>query len=96
VKIWLDAQRPPAEEAWISVRTTAEVIALLETGMVSELSLGHDQGMVDVLAWLEERAAREGLRPPRLSLRSGSPMAHARMRQAVESIRRRAGGTQSS
>jgi hypothetical protein len=61
VKVWLDAQRPPAEEAWVCVRTTAEVIALLETGMVTELSLGHDLGMVDVLAWLEKRAARRGV-----------------------------------
>jgi hypothetical protein len=93
MRVWLDGQRPPPEEVWVCVRTTAEVIALLETGMVTELSLGHDQGLVEMLAWLEERAAREGLRPPRLSLRSGSPMAHQRMRQAVESIRRRASGT---
>jgi hypothetical protein len=93
VGVWLDGQRPPPEEAWVCVRTPAEAIALLETGTVNELSLGHDQGLVDVLAWLEERAAREGLRPPRLSLRSGSPMAHERMQRAVESIRRHADGT---
>jgi hypothetical protein len=93
VRVWLDGQRPPPAEAWVCVRTPAEVIALRETGMVTELSLGHDQGPVDVLAWLEELAARESLRPPRLSLRSRSPMAHERMQQAVETITRRAGGT---
>jgi hypothetical protein len=93
MRVWLDGQRPPPEEVWVCVHTPAEVVCSLETGTVTELSLGHDSGIVDVLAWLEERAAREGLRPPRLSLRSGSPMAHERMQLAVESIRRRAGGT---
>ena len=48
MRVWLDDRRPlPDPEEWVWVRTPAEVIELLESGKVSELSLDHDLGLDD-------------------------------------------------
>ena len=60
VKVYLDDERT-APEGWLRVKTPAQCIALLETGMVSHLSLDHDLGDdegigtgYDVVLWLEQ------------------------------------------
>jgi hypothetical protein len=42
-RVFLDDRRP-APDGWTLVRWPDEVIALLETGAVEELSLDHDLG----------------------------------------------------
>jgi len=46
VKVFLDDVRE-APAGWIRCRTPDEVIVLLETGDVEELSLDHDLGLID-------------------------------------------------
>ncbi len=41
MKVYLDDERP-TPSGWISVRWPDEAIALLETGMVTDISLDHD------------------------------------------------------
>lgn len=98
MKVWLDDVRE-APEGWIHVRTPEEVIDLLRTGTVKELSLDHDLGLAsdeaertgyDVLRWLEEAVAT-GAWPfplPEIRVHSANPVGWRRMEQAISSIQR--------
>ena len=65
---------------------------------MDELSLDHDLGLFgedgreqtgyDVLLWIEQQIATDGLRLPLLSVHSANPPAHERMLRAIESIGR--------
>ena len=65
MKIFLDDERDPPE-GWTLVRWPQEVIDLLKTGKVSEISLDHDLGDdrkgtgYDVLTWIEEQVIVKG------------------------------------
>ncbi|HCC22888.1 TPA: hypothetical protein DF272_01780 [Candidatus Falkowbacteria bacterium] len=64
MKVFLDDLRTPPD-GWLLVRTPDEVIVLLRTGQVEELSLDHDLALWDdngreidgeaVTNWLEEQ-----------------------------------------
>jgi hypothetical protein len=71
-----------------------EVIALMATCGVSEVSLDHDLGDdergtgYDVLLWLEEQVFTAGMRPPQLSVHSANSSARLKMEAAIRSIER--------
>ena len=70
-----------------------KVIALLETGDVTELSLDRDLGDdkitgYDVLVWLEEAVALRSFKPPTIRIHSANVVGRARMKQAIASIER--------
>lgn len=99
MRVFLDDLRE-APAGWIRCRTPAEVIALLETGDVEELSLDHDLGLIDgereatgydVLTWIERQVATAGFKPPRMHVHSANPIAHKRMLEAIASIIRLGG-----
>ena len=61
LKVYLDDERE-APDGWLRVKTPAQTIALLKTGLVSHLSLDHDLGDdenigtgYDVVLWMEEQ-----------------------------------------
>lgn len=91
MKLFLDDERHPPE-GWDRVTTPEEVIELLETKLVTHLSLDHDLGLDDnrtgyhVLLWLEEKVATERFRPPHLAIHSANSGARKKMEQAVTSI----------
>ena len=95
MKVWLDDRRPePA--GWVRCYTPEQVIELLQTRSVTELSLDHDLGLLDgsrertgydVLLWIEQHAA-QGYAPPRIHVHSANPVAHQRMLAAIEAIER--------
>jgi len=93
LKLFLDDQRSPPE-GWTLVRWPSEMIALLETGEIDEISLDHDLGDdvrgtgYDVLVWIEEAVATRGFRPPMIHLHSANVVGRKRMLQAVQSIQR--------
>ena len=94
MRIFLDDQRP-APEGWTLVCTAREVIALLEAGGVTHISLDHDLGDAavtgtgyDVLVWIEEAVATRGFAPPEIAIHSANAGAVPRMRLAVEAIKR--------
>lgn len=92
MKVYLDDTRPtPA--GWVGARWPEEVIALLQTGQVDEISLDHDLGDdrrtgYDVLLWIEEAVATRGFKPPRIAVHSSNYGARERMELAVASIER--------
>jgi hypothetical protein len=93
VKVFLDDERV-TPEGWVAARWPEEVIALLETGQVTALSLDHDLGDdvhgtgYDVLCWLEEAVATRGFIPPSIRIHSANPSARQKMTLAVERIER--------
>jgi hypothetical protein len=98
VRIYLDDTRE-APEGWVRTYTPEEVIDLLQTGKVKEISLDHDLGLAsdegertgyDVLTWLEEQLATGAwsLPIPEIHVHSANRVGWRRMEQAISSIQR--------
>lgn len=94
MKVFLDDLRT-APEGWVRVLWPEEVIDLLKTGLVTELSLDHDLGDdshgtgYDVLVWIEVAIALNGFVPPSIKIHSANPAAVQRMEAALRSIANR-------
>jgi len=96
MKIYLDDERTPPN-GWKLVKTPKEVIKLLKTGKVTELSLDHDLGDdknigtgYDVLLWLEKEVHMNNFKPPKvLKVHSANVSARTKMEQAIKSINRK-------
>ncbi|CAG2146659.1 hypothetical protein LMG19282_02990 [Cupriavidus campinensis] len=91
MKVYLDDERDtPA--GWICASWPDEVISLLETGSVVEISLDHDLGDdergtgYDVILWIEEAVALRGFIPPKISVHSANASAAERMRAGIDAI----------
>lgn len=95
MRVFLDDVRS-APEGWVRAFWPEEVIHLLSTELVTELSLDHDLGDdergtgYDVLHWLEEQVIMRGFRPPSIKVHSANPPARIRMMNAIASIERHA------
>lgn len=93
LKVYLDDERP-VPEGWILARWPAEVIALLELGVVNTISLDHDLGDdvrgtgYDVLTWIEEAVSTRGFKAPEILIHTANPPAMKRMMDAVEKIKK--------
>lgn len=92
MKIYLDDVRP-TPEGYTRCYWPDEVIHLLKTQEVSEVSLDHDLGDdakgtgYDVLAWIEKEVYTNNYNPPAvLKVHSSNPIARQRMLAAIESI----------
>lgn len=102
MKVWLDDRRSPRGDDWTWVTTPDEVIELLRSGQVEEMSLDHDLGIdvgqdektgYDVLAWLEEEIGMGRWRfpLPKMKAHSSNPAAFDRMERAITAIKRLTG-----
>ncbi len=95
MKIFLDDERP-VPHGWVGTRWPDEVIVLLETGSVTDLSLDHDLGDddrgtgYDVVKWIEEAVITRGFRPPNITVHSANTSARVRMELGIAVIRRHA------
>ena len=96
MKVWLDDLRLEPE-GWVRCHTPDDVISLLQTGQVVEISLDHDLGLLDgereqtgynVLLWIEQQVAMAGFKPPIMRVHSANTVAHDRMLAAIKSIDR--------
>ena len=93
MKVFLDDERD-TPDGWMRTYWPEEVIALLMTGEVTELSLDHDLGDDDhgtgytVLLWLEEQVAVHGMSPPLIHVHSANSSARQKMEAAIVSIQR--------
>ena len=93
VKVYLDDERP-APEGWVRVKTPEQCIALLETGMVSHLSLDHDLGDdenvgtgYDVVLWMEEQFFLNHYLPPEnITVHSANVSARVKMEQGIKKL----------
>ncbi|MGA4636695.1 cyclic-phosphate processing receiver domain-containing protein [Pseudomonas solani] len=97
MKVYLDDERA-TPDGWVRTWWPDEVIELLKTGSVSELSLDHDLGDdergtgYDVILWIEEAVALHGFVPPRIRVHSANSSAVLKMQagvRAIESLARR-------
>jgi len=93
MKIFLDDVRPtPA--GWTRAYWPEEVISLMQTQDVDEISLDHDLGDeahgtgYDVILWIEEAVASRKFTPPKIFVHSANPPAHKRMLDAIRAIER--------
>lgn len=93
MRVYLDDERP-TPTGWVRTYWPDEVIRLLQTGQVSELSLDHDLGDdargtgYTVLLWLEEQVALNAFIPPILHVHSANSSARQKMLSAIDSIYR--------
>ena len=93
MKVYLDDERP-TPEGWTPTRWPEEVIDLLKTGKVTELSLDHDLGDdehgtgYDVVQWIEKAVVTEGFQPPKISVHSANVSARQKMELGIQSIER--------
>lgn len=93
LRVFLDDERP-TPEGWVRTYWPDEVIALLESGRVVELSLDHDLGDdergtgYDVILWLEEAVVLRGFSPPKVHVHSANAVARLRMQAGIEAIER--------
>lgn len=93
MRVFLDDERT-TPDGWHRCYWPDEVIALLETGEVTHVSLDHDLGDdergtgYDVIVWIEERVATAGFLPPTLSVHSANAAARERMEAGIRSIER--------
>lgn len=93
LRVYLDDERP-TPPGWTRVYWPDEAIALLEQGIVRELSLDHDLGDdargtgYDVILWIEAAVAERGFRPPQIHVHSANSAARARMLAGVQAIQR--------
>jgi len=96
MKVFLDDERP-TPPGWVLARWPEEVIAYLETGEVTKLSLDHDLGDdahgtgYDVLIWIEEAVATRGFTAPSMRVHSANSSARQKMETAIRAIERRSG-----
>lgn len=95
MKIYLDDERE-APEGWVHVYWPFQVIELLKTGEVTEISLDHDLGDdlrgtgYDVILWIEEAVYTEGFEPPDIYIHSANSSARQKMHAGISSIKQQA------
>ena len=91
MKVYLDDERA-TPDGWIRCYWPDEVIELLYSGDVTEISLDHDLGDdkrgtgYDVLVWIEEAVADRGWCPPAMSVHSANSSARQKMEAAIRQI----------
>lgn len=92
MKVYLDDERQ-APEGWVRVYWPFQVIELLKTGEVTEISLGHDLGDdlrgtgYDVILWIEEAVYTESFAPPVIHIHSANCSARQKMQAGISSIK---------
>jgi len=102
MKVYLDDARPLDEnhspnDGWVKVMSVNEVITLLQTGLVTELSLDNDLGDqaphnegYQVLNWIEEQVYISDFTPPDvMKVHSANSVRALQMEKTIETIRRR-------
>lgn len=91
MKVFLDDERE-TPDGWVRAFWPSEVVALLDTGAVEELSLDHDLGDdqigtgYDVVLWIEEAVALRNFKPPRIAVHSANSSARDKMLAGIRSI----------
>jgi len=98
VKVYLDDERA-TPEGWHRVYWPDEAIALLENGVVTELSLDHDLGDddrgtgYDVVLWIEEAVVVNNFSPPKMKVHSANSSARLKMEAGIRAIEEKSAKT---
>ncbi|EGS1995263.1 cyclic-phosphate processing receiver domain-containing protein [Vibrio vulnificus] len=91
MRIYLDDERV-TPDGWVRAYWPEDVINLLHSGVVTEISLDHDLGDdirgtgYDVILWIEKEVVLNGFVPPKMSVHSANISARKKMEQAIANI----------
>lgn len=91
MRLFLDDERQ-TPDGWTRVYWPDEAIALLQSGLVTEISLDHDLGDdargtgYDVVLWIEEAVRLRDFVPPRIHVHSANSAARVRMLAGIKAI----------
>ena len=94
LKVYLDDERQ-TPDGWVRTYWPEEVIELLKTGNVEEISLDHDLGDdehgtgYDVVLWVEEQVFLNGFVPPKMKVHSANSSAREKMESGIRTIEKR-------
>lgn len=95
MKVFLDDERE-TPDGWVRVYWPDEAIALLEKGVVTEISLDHDLGDdergtgYDVVLWIEEAVITRGFHPPEIRVHSANSSARHKMELGISQLKKHA------
>ena len=95
MRVYLDDERT-TPEGWVRAYWPEEVIELLKTGEVTEISLDHDLGDddhgtgYDVVLWIEEAVYTQNFVPPMIKVHSANASARRKMELGIQTIETRA------
>jgi hypothetical protein len=102
MKVFLDDERP-TPDGWWGVYTPEQAIAMLDSGMVSHISLDHDLGDdkligtgYDVILWMEEQVVSGEFKPPYILIHTANPSARLKMEAGRSQIRKLYAGIKDS
>lgn len=94
MKVFLDDERN-TPDGWFRVYTPDQAIALLESDLVTHISLDHDLGDdnltgtgYDVILWMEEMVVSGTFKPPRILIHTANPSARQKMEAGRTQIRK--------
>ncbi|MBF4264374.1 hypothetical protein EAY73_21395, partial [Vibrio anguillarum] len=93
---YLDDERD-TPEGWVRSYWPEEVIELLKSGNVTEISLDHDLGDddhgtgYDVVLWIEEAVITRGFVPPIMKVHSANSSARMKMELGIQNINSKVG-----
>ena len=91
MNVYLDDERE-SPAGWLRAYWQEEVITLLKSGKVKQLSLDHDLGSdakgtgYDVLLWIERAVFIDGFVPPTIAIHSANSSARIKMARAITQI----------
>lgn len=92
-RIYLDDRRI-APKGWFQARWPEDVIKILKSGTVNEISLDHDLGDdergtgYDVITWIEEQVISGNLIDiPKIKIHTSNPSARMKMEAGVRKIK---------
>ena len=93
MKVFLDDIREAPSPDWTEVRSYEDCIKLLQSRIVTELSLDHDLGMgsdktgYDVMLWIESEVFYDTYyEPPKISFHTANPVGRKNMELALHNI----------
>lgn len=94
MKVYLDDERT-TPSGWFRVYEPHQAIALLQSGLVTHISLDHDLGDddtigtgYDVVLWIEENVVLNGFVPPHMTVHSANSSARQKMEAGIRQIRK--------
>lgn len=97
IALWVDDTRPMPDKYTMHVRTPDMAILILDTGLVSSISLDHDLGVdehgrclsgYDVALYIEAQAAENKCKRLTWAVHSANPVGRARIIDAMVSAER--------
>lgn len=92
MKLWIESSKRPVPEGWVRVETAAAAVALLGTGLVTEIAIAHDLDEpahwsgTDVLEYIRQSARTGKLTPPSIRVNEESEADRGRMVAIAELI----------